>query len=443
MKVNIDKTIEIWANSALYFLLALYVLVLPFQGIFCFGSGATYMFKYALIGMMLVVIFVCYPYAIFLQDNFRLFLILLATCYGIWASVLTIFNGGDALGVAESICLSVLLIFSSILILILNYNEWNVRILKIFVCSCTIALLISWIFFVGRIRILLPPEFRHITPNRLYGVIKSPNATAYLAFCGLLAVVTLTAKRCIGIHLGRLLFIFFLVSFIFTFSKASFLGFMFVCIYFGFKGRSLFKRMFNPRDTVKYAMCVIIGVVLLYHFGGFSYRHSSTFNRNAVLDVLRIKEKIAQTGNRMHVWSYAVDIIADHWLFGIGPANWKAFFYSYGMDDEYDSPHNGFLEVLGGVGIFGLCYYLVLIFFIWQKSTVLEPLVRLSVRSLLVFTVARELVEVSTIFNCVINGMLFWVLICIFFSFHEPYEKTQISAIISDIWKRGSAGKGC
>jgi len=245
-----------------------------------------------------------------------------------------------------------------------------------------------------------------------------------------------------NIHLGQVFSIFFLVSFIFTFSKASFLGFMFVCVYIGLKGKELIKKVFGNKTILKHLLVVMLGVVLLYHFGGFGSRHSSMFNRNALLDILRIKRNVVQTGNRMLVWSYALDIIEDHWLFGIGPANWKKFFYSYGMEEEYDSPHNGFLEVLGGIGVFGLGFYLLLIFFIWQRSAMLDSLIRLSVRSLLVFTVTREIVEVSTIFNCVINGMLFWLLIAIFFSFNNFWRESEVSGVTIRLWKLENIRKG-
>lgn len=77
---------------------------------------------------------------------------------------------------------------------------------------------------------------------------------------------------------------------------------------------------------------------------------------------------------RLSLWNNSIEMFKDHPLLGVGPGNWQIFFPKYGLNniDEkstkdgyktYQRPHNDWLWIASELGIFGLIFYVLIIFF--------------------------------------------------------------------------------
>jgi O-antigen ligase len=77
---------------------------------------------------------------------------------------------------------------------------------------------------------------------------------------------------------------------------------------------------------------------------------------------------------RLSLWNNTIKMFKDHPLLGVGPGNWQIFFPKYGLNniDEkstkdgyttYQRPHNDWLWIASELGIFGLIFYILIIFF--------------------------------------------------------------------------------
>jgi hypothetical protein len=72
------------------------------------------------------------------------------------------------------------------------------------------------------------------------------------------------------------------------------------------------------------------------------------------------------TGQRDLLWGSGLDIVAEHWLVGIGPHRWTAE-YQARLGFPFDTPHEVWLELWGGYGLAGLALQAVLVFLLAQQ----------------------------------------------------------------------------
>jgi tetratricopeptide (TPR) repeat protein len=72
---------------------------------------------------------------------------------------------------------------------------------------------------------------------------------------------------------------------------------------------------------------------------------------------------------RQLVWKQSKPLIAENWVMGVGPGNWKLQFPGHGVEGNYrmqdqnvffTRAHNDYLEVLAELGVVGLLLYLLL-----------------------------------------------------------------------------------
>lgn len=66
--------------------------------------------------------------------------------------------------------------------------------------------------------------------------------------------------------------------------------------------------------------------------------------------------ELVQVGllGRLRIWQAALDMIADHWILGVGPGRFAEHFRDYQLDEYFTRyPHNIWLEVFAELGILG------------------------------------------------------------------------------------------
>jgi len=82
---------------------------------------------------------------------------------------------------------------------------------------------------------------------------------------------------------------------------------------------------------------------------------------------------------RWQYWKSTVQLIADHWLVGVGPGNFANYYTQYKIPAALETvadPHNFILSISAQFGIFGLLAFLAMIFFPIKKAlskSTLEP----------------------------------------------------------------------
>jgi hypothetical protein len=83
---------------------------------------------------------------------------------------------------------------------------------------------------------------------------------------------------------------------------------------------------------------------------------------------------IACTGQRDLLWTAGWQTVEDHWLWGIGYGSWKKALFER-LRFPFDTPHSGFLELLGEFGLMGAALYIAFALFIARRarSAVLAP----------------------------------------------------------------------
>jgi O-antigen ligase len=95
-------------------------------------------------------------------------------------------------------------------------------------------------------------------------------------------------------------------------------------------------------------------------------RTRSIFETNATVDPGRPRE-----GGRLMIWAIARQMIADHWLTGVGAGNFTVRLHEYFGGDDLDfsnvatnwiQPHNDFLWAFSEKGIFGLAAFIGIFF---------------------------------------------------------------------------------
>jgi O-antigen ligase len=121
---------------------------------------------------------------------------------------------------------------------------------------------------------------------------------------------------------------------------------------------------------------------------------------------------LEQTGQRERLWEAGVDVVRNHWLWGLGPAGLTAAM-TKALNYPFTSPHNFALELLGAYGLLGGAIYIALILALWSAGITLTHDQRmllpggLIIAPILVLLLA-EIVEPSLAFGYGVVGFWFW-----------------------------------
>lgn len=410
-------------KRSMSYILLLYVFFLPIQGLFGIGSSVTYFVKLMLLSLAWVSVFFSSP--ILRQelenDNRRIFYAI-PVFYLLWSSAVYAWNSSPLASFQEGLATAVVLSSVALFAAACEDRDTRRRLVLFAIYGLIVAMMLCWVYFIARPD-FLPHDFLNRS-RRFYGVIKSPNATAYASMVLVFLVIYAASQSWITRQLAILFLFVGFSSFYATLSRASFIAFV-PSMMFLLLNRSTWETNQRLRKTVfKAAGPSLLVVMMIFsadmHFdflGSHGHNMSSSvghthpvFNSNPVLNVLRIKKDVKKTGNRLQAWNGGFQAAIDHWFLGIGPANWKKVLSEYGVIG-YDSPHNGLLETFGGLGIVGMLFYFLVPLVIWRQQCEGDPMRMRLLRSLVIFTLVRELVEVSTIFSFAIPGMLFWLFV--------------------------------
>jgi O-antigen ligase len=135
-------------------------------------------------------------------------------------------------------------------------------------------------------------------------------------------------------------------------SRGAFLGFVATLIYLLRKERKLILGL---------VILAIISLPALYIIGERYIER---------VESIADYETDESVNVRFRLWSAAVDMVADHPLFGVGTGNFaNAYGSTYraeGSRSLYWSPHNVFIQIITELGILGFTIYIILIIAIYK-----------------------------------------------------------------------------
>ena len=129
-------------------------------------------------------------------------------------------------------------------------------------------------------------------------------------------------------------------------------------------------------------------------------------------------DNVWDTGQRLRIWKAAWTAFCEHPLWGIGYRKWSQELMER-ISFPFVSPHNGFLEVAGAMGILGATLYLGLAGLLVQRFFRVRrlhlggeaPAALLWVTLASAAMLAIELVDTSNSFTLSLNATWFWLLI--------------------------------
>ncbi len=432
-------------KNLIKWILLTFVFLLPLQGIYNFGSYVTYGIKYSLI-------LVLWAFAIFLfvkqpkeLSSPLVGLLSILAFFTIVSQISLLANHSPLSGHIKSLLTALAISIAPLVIVLSLYlddkHEFLCHCFFALICGIVLTVLISTIYYFFGWQWLIPRTFLNRSA-RLYGAIKSPNALAVFVAVGIGCVCIGIQRKWFNFRLSAILLFIFFYALICSLSKSVILSaFCVTCIWLWL------SRRWNVKWTHGIKLLLILTL-----FAGLSVAIPSIFWKqekkvtileegsgkivipkwklfnpnNPVLGVLRIKKDFLKTGNRIGVWKAGIKIFAENWTLGIGLSNWKLKLAEKGYID-FDSPHNGLLEIAGGLGILGALFYLFLPIYLIKLSVSIpkEAVYRIALICLIVFYLLRELISVSGIITFSINGMLFWLLVGFFFSSCTEPVSTQ------------------
>ncbi len=450
----------------------LFFFILPIQGIGSAGSGFTYGIKFLAIACLVgMVSYGAYRKALVMEARVSWMLYIIAG-YGIVSLVSLSTNGFEPRDIGLNIATLLAMATGPAIYgagkLQENREAFVRQCWLAFVAGFCVTLAVSVLYYFCACRWLIPHDFLNRSA-RLYGAIKSPNALAL--FAALTLGGSFLAHRLGWLSPSAAALVTGLSSFalLATLSKATFIAFAVAGIAWLYLTRKTPGRLGISRLLLASALAGVVlgGAAVIWKQYGTPVpegkspgQHEArvftpgdnappatgreratasaprwkSFNQdNPILGILRIRSNIFRTGNRAQVWEAGTEVFLENWATGIGVANWKEALASKGHPD-YDSPHNGMLEMAGGLGIAGIALYLLVPVLVWRSArrfpaTVRGRLARGAMIAMLLLYLVRELVEVSSIFSYAVNGIAFWSLtglLLLLSSLPDKSRQTQI-----------------
>jgi len=123
-----------------------------------------------------------------------------------------------------------------------------------------------------------------------------------------------------------------------------------------------YLKIFNKRKLILHVTLVlfITTVFLLSTSDGIILNRILSIS-NEVTSAIALEDSAGS--NRMLVWKKVVELISEHWLFGIGPDNLNLTIVKNETNFFVDKAHNIFLEMAVTMGIFAMLSYMAFLSF--------------------------------------------------------------------------------
>ena len=164
------------------------------------------------------------------------------------------------------------------------------------------------------------------------------------------ALIVLSKKKVEKIIYFSILSIF-LIHLVFTFTRASYLGFIFSFLVFLF----ILKKIRLPEGKK-----IVLIILIIFSLTTFA----KTFEKGSVK-------------SRILIWKTTLNMIKKNPLMGVGPGNFKINYLKYcigkkdvltPVKENVEDVHNDFLEITAETGIIGLLLFLFLLFRIFRTG---------------------------------------------------------------------------
>lgn len=210
--------------------------------------------------------------------------------------------------------------------------------------------------------LVMEPAYIFI-PQKILRMISIAGSTSYTGIYYAIILVLamyytpLTENRLRQV--GRFLLLAALFSCIaLSFNRGTWVGLLFGLTVLALQGHI-------NRQRLILALVFTVAIVLLISaspFGQFDVERHIT-------DFVRYSQRSAES--RYVRWLSAINVILDHPFLGVGYNNY-AFVYGYysiqeGLERIYGSPHNLFVDIITGTGIFGFTVFMILIVRLWRQ----------------------------------------------------------------------------
>jgi O-antigen ligase len=135
---------------------------------------------------------------------------------------------------------------------------------------------------------------------------------------------------------------------------------------------------------------------------------------------------IWHTGQRDLLWEAGVSVIRDHPWWGIGYKNWQEEL-DRRLGYPFRSPHNAFLEIVGGYGVLGgVLYILLILVFLRNLLLIRRRFASGMINATILWGglsgaswLAMELPDVSTSLAITLVTVWFWIFLGLHESMHE------------------------
>lgn len=182
---------------------------------------------------------------------------------------------------------------------------------------------------------------------RFRGICNSPNNFGMYAL--LFGPILFSHAKSVSKWLKVIVFL----SVLLTFSFTTYLAVISACIIIAFRKSLLWSYKFSPKSLI--AVIIFSSLVFI----GLIYIISSPLSQ-AIFEFIEFRTSRAQTGSgRFELFAFSVDLLHISPVFGEGLNQARLLLMPL---RELKSTHNNFLEVMLEGGVFGLAFYLFLIF---------------------------------------------------------------------------------
>ena len=314
---------------------------------------------------MVLSIFVCltsFGYFIKLVRGKRVFKIEILDLFVIFFGVIIYMSGIITAGGQESfraaIMSCILMLGFFLLVNLMRTDGWLDRCVSALVGSSVVVAAIGvlqYIFGYAEVAWLDTSYFSDIS-GRVVSLFDNPNVlAAYLVMTfPLLLAKTVKAKTSKGKLLGVLSVMIVIACTVFTWCRAAWLALIIIVAFMG---------LINSRKTFKALFAIALCVPAL----PFVLPDSIVRRFMSIGDMAD-----SSSYYRVYTWRGTINAIKDYFVSGVGygTAAYEEIYpqYAYAGIESAEHSHNLFLQILFGMGVFGLLIFMVVIFLFAQKN---------------------------------------------------------------------------
>lgn len=298
-----------------------------------------------------------------LSENKLLFTGLFLFVFGAFLAALLSADVKTSFGLFKAYFIDPVLFFA---VFVAVFDITNIKkALQVFALSSFFVLFLSvFSLLSGKLSVFFSPITYDL---RFQGIFHSPNYFAmFLAPLVLIAFYFIFESKAIFLKIIWIVaFTLSCVALFFTFSYSAFFG-VFATI--------IFASFYYAKGKFKFILPLlmfIFGFILLFS-------QASSPKMQAILT----KDSRSSFTSREMIWSSAIEILKDNYIFGVGPGMFQKHYLDYQerFDKQYlewavPYPHNIFLAFWIQNGIIGFAGFLMILFWVWRiwKRSDLSP----------------------------------------------------------------------